>query len=127
MAFDLASRQDILALSAKLDTMLTQLAPKAAAAAEQLLSVQEVATYTHFDRKTVESWVKVGRFDDTGHKVYLRAYEFSGRLRFKLAEVEAFGLGVGVLAPSLSGERPEPTKKAKKPSPVASDKALRVA
>jgi hypothetical protein len=47
--------------------------------------------------------------------------------------VEAFGLGVGVLTPSLTGQRPEPTKvapaakKAKKTSPVASDKALRVA
>jgi excisionase family DNA binding protein len=133
MAFDLATAQHIQALEAKLDLVLTQLAAKPVPAEDQLLSVQEVAGYTHFDRKTVESWVHKGRYDTRGKLVYLRAYEFSGRLRFKRADVEAFGLGVGVLTPSLTGQRPEPTKvapaakKPKKSSPVASDKALRVA
>ncbi len=130
MAFDLASAQHIKALEAKLDLVLMQLATKPAPDEEQLLSVQDVANYTHFDRKTVESWAKKGGFDERGKLVYLRAYVFSGRLRFKRADVEAFGLGVGVLTPSLTGERPEPTKAAKKvkksPS-VASEKALRVA
>jgi hypothetical protein len=126
MTFDLATRDDIMSLKATFEAVLAQLA-KPAPADEKLLSVQEVASYTHFDRKTVESWVKVGRFGGDGKRVYLRAYEFSGRLRFKLSEVEAFGLGVGVLAPSITGERSEPTKKAKKSPPIASDKALRVA
>jgi hypothetical protein len=132
MTLDIASRQDILALEAKLDNVLAQLAAKPAPADEPLLSVLEVADYTNFDRKTVESWVKKGDYDKSGKLVYLRAYVFSGRLRFKRADVEAFG--VGVLTPSLiTGERPEATKSApaarkqKKSAPVASDQALRVA
>lgn len=131
---DLASRQDILALTAKLETVLSQLAAPPAPTGEPLLSVQDVADYTRFDRKTVEKWVKEGSYNGQGKKQYLPAYNFCGRLRFKRADVEAFGLGVGVLACTLPGERPEPTKPApgarqpKKPkTPVASDKALRVA
>lgn len=128
MAYDLASAQQIKALEAKLDLVLMQLATKPAPDEEQLLSVQDVSDYTHFDRKTVESWVKKGDYDQTGKLVYLRAFRFSGRLRFKRADVEAFGLGVGVLQPSLTSEHPTPTKetkKTKKSAPVASEKALR--
>jgi hypothetical protein len=134
MMLDLASRQDILALTAKLETVLAQLAAPPAPADEPLMDVQQVAKYTHFDRKTVEKWVKEGRWDTQGKKAYLPAYDFCGRLRFKRADVEAFGLGVGVLACTLPGERPEPTKaapgakKPKKPTkPVASEAALKVA
>jgi excisionase family DNA binding protein len=134
MTLDLASRQDILVLTAKLDTVLAQLATPAASAGEPLLSVQQVADYTRFDRKTVEKWVKEGRWDTAGKRAYLPAYDFCGRLRFKRADVEAFGLGVGVLACTLPGERPEPTKAApatKKPkkstTPLASEAALKVA
>ena len=132
MTLDLATRADILNLTATFQALLAQQA-KPVSVDEQLLSVQEVAAYTHFDRKTVESWAKQGRFDGGGKKVYLRAYEFSGRLRFKRADVEAFGLGIGVLTPSLTGERPEATKQApvakkqKKSAPLASETALRVA
>ena len=133
MLLDLASRQDILALTSKLDTVLAQLAAPPTPADQALLSVQQVAEYTHFDRKTVEKWVKEGRYNAGGKKVYLPAYDYCGRLRFKRADVEAFGFGVGVLACTLPGEKPQPTKEApaakktKKSSPVASDKALRVA
>jgi hypothetical protein len=133
MTLDLATRQDILELKAALQAVLAAQAQPPAPADEPLWSVQRVAEHTHFDRKTVEKWVKEGRFDTQGKKVYLPAYEFQGRLRFKRADVEAFGLGVGVLRPSLAGERPEATKaapaarKQKKSAPVASDQALRVA
>ena len=132
MAFDLASRQDILALTAKIDLLLAQQATKPAPDDEAFWSVQRVADYTNFDRKTVEKWVKKGDYNSSGRLVYLRAYEFSGRLRFKRADVEAFGLGTGVLTPSLvSGEPPVATKPAKKTkqktTPVTSEKALRVA
>jgi len=133
MAYDLASAQQIKALEAKIDLLLKQFAAKPAQVEEQLLSVQDVVDYTHFDRKTVEAWVRRGDYDESGKLVYLRAYRFSGRLRFKRADVEAFGLGVGVLTPSIAGERPEPTKvapmakKAKKSPPVTSEKALKVA
>jgi hypothetical protein len=134
MTLDLATRQDILELKAALQAVLAAQAQPPAPADEPLWSVQRVAEHTHFDRKTVEKWVKEGRFDTQGKKVYLPAYEFQGRLRFKRADVEAFGLGVGVLTPSLTtGERPEATKSApaarkqKKSAPVASDQALRVA
>jgi hypothetical protein len=118
------------ALEAKLDALLTHLAKQPAPADEQLLSVQDVADYTHFDRKTVEKWAKLGDYDQQGHRIYLRAYVFSGRLRFKRTDVEAFGLGTGVLEPSLvPGEAPVATKPVKQPkkskTPVASEKALR--
>ena len=54
MVLDLASRQDILALTAKLETVLAQFAAPPPPADKVLLSVQQVAAYTHFDRKTVE-------------------------------------------------------------------------
>jgi len=57
MMLDLASRQDILALTAKLETVLAQFAAPPPPADKVLLSVQQVAAYTHFDRKTVEKWV----------------------------------------------------------------------
>jgi hypothetical protein len=64
----------------------------------------------------VEQWTKEGRFDERGRKVYLPVYQYSGRLRFKRSDVEAFGLGIGVLQPSpVLGERPTPTKPARKP------------
>lgn len=130
MAFDLATAQHVQALEAKIDALLAHLARKPEPADEQLLSVQDVATYTHFDRKTVEKWVKLGDYDQTGKRIYLRAYAFSGRLRFKRADVEAFGLGTGVLVPSLVPDAPPvATKPAKQPkkskNPVASEEALR--
>ena len=128
---DLPTRQDFDALQAKLDAVLAHLQAARPPAADELVSVERVAAYTHFDRRTVEQWVEEGRFDAKGKKVYLPAYKFSGRLRFKLAEVEAFGLGIGVLVPSQQeGGRPEPVKPARKSTktaPVASEKALRVA
>ncbi|MDO7851589.1 helix-turn-helix domain-containing protein [Hymenobacter convexus] len=129
---DLPTRQDYDALQAKLDAVLAFLQAQRPPAADELVSVERVAAYTHFDRRTVEQWVEQGRFDGRGKKVYLPAYQFSGRLRFKLAEVEAFGLGIGVLKPSLQpGGRPEPVKAAPKKSAksaaVASEQALRVA
>jgi hypothetical protein len=133
MLLDLPSRQDYEVLTAKLDQLLALAAQPVQAAADDFLSIEQVAAYTRFDRRTVEQWVKQGRFNERGKKVYLPAYEYSGRLRFKRGDVEAFGLGVGVLTPSLTGERPEPTKvapaakKTRKLPPIASDEALRVA
>ena len=129
---DLLTRQDLEPLSAKLDQLLALHAQAPAIPAEeQLLSVLDVAKYTHFDRKTVEQWVRKGRYNDRGKLVYLPVFEYNGRWRFKRADVEAFGLGIGVLAPTLPGEAPQPvksTKKASKPAAVvASDRALRVA
>ena len=135
MLLDLPSRQDYEALTAKLDALLALAAQPVRAAADDFLSIEQVAAYTCFDRRTVEQWVKQGRYDARGKKVYLPAYEYSGRLRFKRGDVEAFGMGVGVLEPSAAAGQPlTPTKQApapagkpKKPTPVASDKALRVA
>ena len=133
---DLPTREDYNALQQKLDAVLAFLQAARPPAADELVSVERVAAYTHFDRRTVEQWVEEGRFDSRGKKVYLPAYKFSGRLRFKLSEVEAFGLGIGVLTPSQQpGGRPEPVKaaprnalkKARKPAAVPSEKALRVA
>jgi hypothetical protein len=68
--------------------------------------------------------------------VYLPAYEFrDGPLRFKLSEVEAFGIGIGVLTPNpVVGEPALPVKKAptapkskKKAALLESSKALKVA
>lgn len=111
---DLPTRQDYETLLAKLDAVLAHLAhAPAPSAADELLSVEQVAAYTHFDRRTVEQWVKEGRYDERGKKVYLPVYQYSGRLRFKRTDVEAFGLGVGVLTPSpAAGERPVATKPA---------------
>lgn len=113
MLLDLPSRQDIEVLTAKLDALLALAAQPVQAAADDFLSIEQVAAYTRFDRRTVEQWVKQGRFNEKGKKVYLPAYEYSGRLRFKRGDVEAFGLGVGVLAPSAAvGAPPTPTKEA---------------
>jgi hypothetical protein len=133
---DLPTRQDFETLQAKLDAVLAHLAQARAAPPEdELLSIEQVAAYTRFDRRTVEQWVKEGRFDERGKKVYLPARQYSGRLRFKRADVEAFGLGIGVLEPSVvDGERPQPVKQAPAPkktrsktAAVASERALRVA
>lgn len=104
------ARQEKAAIHAKLDAVLDLLSrvPKS----DDLMSVEQVAAYTRFDRRTVEKWVEEGQFNAAGRKVYLPAHKYSGRLRFKRADVEAFGLGVGVLAPALSGGQPEAIKKA---------------
>jgi len=132
MLLDLLTRQDLEPLAAKLDRLLALVTqPPTVPAEEQLLSVLDVVKYTHFDRKTVEKWVKEGRYNDKGKRVYLPVLEYSGRWRFKRADVEAFGLGIGALAPPLPGESPQPVKPAPKtrkaPAPVASTEALRVA
>jgi len=130
MLLDLPSRQDLEAIQAQLKTVLDLLARAPTPTAEDMLSVEQVAAYTRFDRRTVEKWVEEGQFNELGRKVYLPAHKYSGRLRFKRADVEAFGLGVGVLTPSLGGGRPEavkPARKSSKTSAVASEKALRVA
>lgn len=137
MLLDVLTRQDAEALHAKLDQVLLRLqAPPAVAGPDDLLSIEQVASYTGFDRRTVEQWRQEGRYNDKGRRVYLPAFQFSGRLRFKRSDVEAFGLGVGVLQPSaVAGQAPTPTKPAapaapKKPArkaPVASAEALRVA
>ena len=135
MLLDLPTRQDVEDLKALLATVLSAVQQPAAPAAADLLSLEQVAEYTGFDRRTVEKWASEGRFNEAGQRVYLPAYEFTGRLRFKRADVEAFGLGVGVLAPSCPGQRPEPIKKPanKKPAnkkpkkPLASEQALKIA
>ncbi len=130
---DLVTRQDLEPLAAKLDQLLALHAQAAAAPApeEPLLSVLEVVEYAGFDRKTVEKWVREGRYNEKGKRVYLRVYEFSGRWRFKRADVLAFGQSIGVLAPTLPGEPPQRVQPAPKPksptAPVASAEALRVA
>jgi excisionase family DNA binding protein len=130
MTLDLASRQDILEIKALLQELYASQTAKPVPANEPLMDVQSVADYTHFDRKTVEKWVKKGEYNGTGRLVYLPAFQFGGRLRFKRADVEAFGLGTGVLVPSIkAGEAPVATKPTKQPkkskTPVASEKALR--
>lgn len=128
---DLVTRQDLEPLAAKLDQLLALHAQAAAAPAaeEPLLSMLEVVAYAGFDRKTVEKWVREGRYNEKGKRVYLRVYEFSGRWRFKRADVLAFGQSIGVLAPTLPGEPPRRAKPAPTPptAPVASAEALRVA
>jgi hypothetical protein len=115
---DLVTRQDFEALAQKLDALLTLAAQPVPTAADDFLTIEQVAAYTHFDRRTVEQWRQEGRYNAQGKKVYLPAYQYSGRLRFKRGDVEAFGLGVGVLTPSaVAGERPTPTKAA--PAPPA--------
>jgi hypothetical protein len=134
-SFDLASSQQISALDAKLSQVLALLEKPAVPAVEQMVTLEQVASHTQFDPRTVQSWVKAGRYDATGHRVYLPAYLFSGMLRFKLSEVESFGLGTGVLtANPILGEPPLPTKQAptgqktkKKRAPVESVDALKVA
>lgn len=128
---DLPTRQDYEALQTKLDAVLSHLQAARAPAADEFMSVEQVAAYTRFDRRTVEQWAEEGRFNEQGRKVYLPAYKYSGRLRFKRGDVEAFGLGVGVLVPSLGGGQPEAVKPAgnasrgRKPAAVASERALR--
>jgi excisionase family DNA binding protein len=113
MAFDLASSQDIEMLKAMLTTVLTKLGEHGGApTADEMLDVEEVAKYTKFHKRTVEKWTTAGDWNDEGKRVYLPAYKYSGRLRFKRSDVEAFGLGIGVLEPSIAGEPPQPTKKA---------------
>lgn len=133
MLLDLPTRQDMQALEAKLNTVLELLARAPAPTADDLLSVEQVAAYTRFDRRTVEKWVEEGQFNETGRKVYLPAHRYSGRLRFKRGDVEAFGLGIGVLTPSLGGGQPEAVKPAPKKAtprakaPQSSENVLRVA
>ena len=131
MLLDIPSRQDFEVLTAKLDAALSLLSQVAAKPSpDELLSLEQVAAYTGFDRRTVEQWRTQGRYNAQGKKVYLPGYEYSGRWRFKRADVEAFGLGIGVLvAPAAPGERPAPAKKAsakpKTKKPMASEDALR--
>ncbi len=131
MLLDLATRQEVLDLATKLDAVLGLLAHKPAPAADEFMSVEEVAEYTRFDRRTVEKWAEAGEFNQQGKKVFLTAYRYSGRLRFKRTDVEAFGLGIGALQPSIAGEPPQPTKAAKPPKkparPAVSAPVLRVA
>ena len=130
MLLDLPSRQDFETLQSKLDAVLAHLTAAATPAADELLSIEHVAEYTRFDRRTVEKWVAEGQFNESGKRIYLPAHKYSGRLRFKRADVEAFGLGVGVLEPSHVGV-PIPTKKAdkaiatKKKRVVTSEQAMR--
>lgn len=133
MLIDLPSRQDFDTLQAKLDAVLGLLSKPALPAADELLTLEEVATYTKFDRRTVRQWPTQGRYNQQGKKVYLPAYQFNGLLRFKRADVDAFGLGTGLLQPGITGA-PEATKAApatkatkKKGPPVPSAQALRVA
>ena len=137
MSFDLASSQEIAALDAKLSQVLALLAQPAAPSVEPLVTLEQVASHVKFDKRTVRDWTKTGRFDARGKRVYLPAYEFrEGMLRFKLSEVEAFGIGIGVLTPNpIVGEPALPTKAApaapnppkKKAAPLDSRKALKVA
>lgn len=131
MTLDLATRADILALQSAFEAVVAKLSAPKPADDEPLWSVQKVAEYTDFDQRTVKLWVEEGRFNLSGKRVYLRAYEYQGRLRFKRADVEDFGLAVGVLTPSVAGSKPEAAKPAAKPKkkrgPVASEQALKVA
>jgi hypothetical protein len=136
MLLDIASREEVLALDAKLDRVIALLAQPAAKVAEPLVTLEQAAGHTQFDPRTVRDWTVSGRYDLTGHLVYLPVYEYrNGQLRFKLSDVEAFGLGIGVLTPSLvAGQPPVPTKQAKAPQPnkkkrvpLESQEALKVA
>ncbi|MDO7885321.1 hypothetical protein [Hymenobacter cheonanensis] len=134
MLLDIATREDIATLSAKFDLVLAALAKPAAPAIEELVTIEQVANHTKFDHRTVRDWVVNGRFDATGHKVYLKAYEYrNGQLRFKLSEAEAFGLKIGVLTPSLTAgampvkQGPAAKKHSKKRASLDSEEALKVA
>ena len=136
MSFDLASSQDIAALDAKLSQVLALLVQPTAPNVETLVTLEQAASHTKFDKRTVRDWVKTGRFDARGKRVYLPAYEYrDGHLRFKLSEVEAFGIGIGVLTPNpIVGEPALPTKAApaakqakKSRAPLDSSTALKVA
>lgn len=124
MLLDLPSRQDIEALQGKLDAVLGLLNRAPAPVDAELMSIQEVVAYTRFNRKTVEKWVAEGEFGETGKRIYLPAFRFSGRLRFKRTEVEAFGLGIGALKPALGTGQPTAVK-TKKTTAVTSERALR--
>jgi len=132
MLLDFPSRQDILDLSAKIDKLLAcQAAP--VVVDSELMTLDEVAAYTRFDRRTVRKWVSEGQFGLDGRKIYLPASTYGDTLRFKRSDVEAFGQKVGVLTPAVAGQQPAPTKQAapkrptRKPTPVPSEAALKVA
>lgn len=136
MMLDLASSQEVAALAAKLDQVLTLLRQPPSPTVEPLVTLEQAASHVKFDKRTVRDWIKTGRYDATGHRVYLPAYEYrDGQLRFKLSEVEAFGIGIGVLVPNpIVGEPALPVKAApaspktkKKAAPVESAAALKVA
>ena len=139
MSFDLASSQEVAALDAKLSQVLALLTQPAAPAVEPLVTLEQAASHVKFDKRTVRDWIKTGRFDATGRRVYLPAYEYrDGHLRFKLSEVEAFGLGIGVLtANPVAGQPALPIKQGpaaagpkapkKKGAPGESVAALKVA
>lgn len=126
MLLDLATRQEIAALDAKLTQVLAMLDKPSV---EAMVTLEQVSKHTKFDPRTVRDWVKTGRFDATGHRVYLPAYEFrEGQLRFKLSEVEAFGIGIGVLTPNpIVGQPALATKTKKNRASVDSADALKVA
>ncbi|WP_210521605.1 helix-turn-helix domain-containing protein [Hymenobacter terricola] len=131
MLLNIPSAEDFQALQQKLDAVLAHLVAAAKPAADEFMSLQEVATYTQFDPRTVEKWVNEGDFSKAGKRIYLQAHRYSGRLRFKRTDVEAFGLGVGVLTPSLGAGLPEAIKSAstgkatKKSRATTSEQALR--
>jgi excisionase family DNA binding protein len=139
MLLDIPTRKEYEALEAKIDRLQATAEAvhallKDAPSADGMLSVEQVAKYTNFNRRTVEKWVEKGDWNDQGKRVYLPAYKRSGRLRFKRSEVDAFCQGVGVLEPSIDGAPPQPTKQAsaakqtkKTSTATASEKALRVA
>jgi hypothetical protein len=130
MLLDLATRQDVVALQSTLDQVLGLLSRAQATVADEFMTLEQVAAYVRFDKRVVEKWVREGQFNEGGKKIYLPAHKYSGRLRFKRADVEAFGLGVGVLVPSLAGtpEAAKPAADGKRPrknASVASEQALR--
>lgn len=139
MPFDLASSQEIAALDAKISQVLALLTQPPVPSVEPLVTLEQAASHVKFDKRTVRDWTKTGRFDARGKRVYLPAYEYCGMLRFKLSEVEAFGIGIGVLTPNpIVGEPALPVKQPaaaapakaaakKKGAPVESAAALKVA
>jgi uncharacterized protein (UPF0335 family) len=94
-ANQIATKGDLQALLLKLEQLLDA-QPPTAAAGDDYLDIDQVATLTGFNRKTVRKWIAEGKYDQRGKRIKLFTLEFApGFPRIPRSALLAFGKGIG--------------------------------
>lgn len=94
-ANQIATKGDLQALLQKLE-QLFDAQPPTAAAGDDYLDIDQVATLTGFSRKTVRKWIAEGKYDQRGKLIKLFTLEFApGFPRIPRSALLAFGKGMG--------------------------------
>ncbi|WP_276496696.1 helix-turn-helix domain-containing protein [Pontibacter litorisediminis] len=61
-------------------------------ASDRILSIDEAVELVGYSRKTVTNWIKEGKLDRKGKRVYLEAFEFApGQYRISHNKLMEFG------------------------------------